>query len=278
MCQLLGMNCNTPTDIVFSFEGFRRRAGLTDSHSDGFGIAFFEGKGVRIFRDNQAGHSSPIADCVKQYHIKSFNVIAHIRKATQGEVTIENTHPFIREIWGENWVFAHNGNLTSFPDMSESFCQPIGSTDSEAAFCYMAEQLKNRFRKKPTEEQIFQVIQEITKELAQGGTFNFILSNGEWMIAHCSTNLHYITRKAPFGTAQRIDDDGVIDFRQHTTEKDKVTIITTFPLTKDEIWTKMEHGGFVFFKDGDKVYEVLGTPKEAIDDGTLGDARKIACG
>ena len=49
MCQLLGMNCNTPTDIVFSFEGFRRRAGLTDCHSDGFGIAFFEGRGVRIF-------------------------------------------------------------------------------------------------------------------------------------------------------------------------------------------------------------------------------------
>ncbi|AZI13756.1 class II glutamine amidotransferase [Avibacterium paragallinarum] len=273
MCQLLGMNCNTPTDIVFSFEGFRRRAGLTDCHSDGFGIAFFEGKGVRIFRDNKAGHSSPIADCVKQYHIKSFNVIAHIRKATQGAVTIENTHPFIREIWGENWVFAHNGNLTSIPDMSESFCQPIGSTDSEAAFCYMAEQLKNRFRKKPTEEEIFQTIQEITKELAQNGTFNFILSNGNWMIAHCSTNLHYLTRKSPFGTAQRIDDDDVIDFREYTTEKDKVTIITTFPLTKNEPWIKMEHGGFVFFKDGDKVYEVLGKATASIDDGTLGLAK-----
>ncbi|MFQ1015020.1 class II glutamine amidotransferase [Avibacterium paragallinarum] len=273
MCQLLGMNCNTPTDIVFSFEGFRRRAGLTDCHSDGFGIAFFEGKGVRIFRDNKAGHSSPIADCVKQYHIKSFNVIAHIRKATQGAVTIENTHPFIREIWGENWVFAHNGNLTSIPDMSESFCQPIGSTDSEAAFCYMAEQLKNRFRKKPTEEEIFQTIQEITKELARNGTFNFILSNGNWMIAHCSTNLHYLTRKSPFGTAQRIDDDDVIDFREYTTEKDKVTIITTFPLTKNEPWIKMEHGGFVFFKDGDKVYEVLGKATASIDDGTLGLAK-----
>lgn len=273
MCQLLGMNCNTPTDIVFSFEGFRRRAGLTDCHSDGFGIAFFEGKGVRIFRDNKAGHSSPIADCVKQYHIKSFNVIAHIRKATQGAVTIENTHPFIREIWGENWVFAHNGNLTSIPDMSESFYQPIGSTDSEAAFCYMAEQLKNRFRKKPTEEEIFQTIQEITKELAQNGTFNFILSNGNWMIAHCSTNLHYLTRKSPFGTAQRIDDDDVIDFREYTTEKDKVTIITTFPLTKNEPWIKMEHGGFVFFKDGDKVYEVLGKATASIDDGTLGLAK-----
>ena len=41
MCQLLGMNCNTPTDIGFSFAGFRRRGGMTDSHEDGFGIAFF---------------------------------------------------------------------------------------------------------------------------------------------------------------------------------------------------------------------------------------------
>ncbi|OOF46186.1 class II glutamine amidotransferase [Rodentibacter trehalosifermentans] len=270
MCQLLGMNCNTPTDIVFSFEGFRRRAGLTDCHSDGFGIAFFEGRGVRIFRDNRPASLSPIADCVKQYKIKSLNVIAHIRKATQGEVNIENTHPFIREIWGENWVFAHNGNLKDLPDMSESFCQPIGSTDSEAAFCYMAEYLKNRFRKKPTEMQIFEAIQEVTKELVTHGTFNFILSNGEWMIAHCSTNLHYLTRKAPFGKAHRIDDDGVIDFNDYAKEGDKVTIITTFPLTKDEPWTKMENGGFVFFKEGDKVAEIVGVAKEMEDDGTLG--------
>lgn len=74
---------------------------------------------MRIFRDNHAASQSPIADCVKQYKIKSLNVIAHIRKATQGGVTIENTHPFIREIWGQNWVFAHNGNLKELPDMSE---------------------------------------------------------------------------------------------------------------------------------------------------------------
>ena len=34
MCQLLGMNCNTPTDIVFSFTGFATRA---QEHKDGFG-------------------------------------------------------------------------------------------------------------------------------------------------------------------------------------------------------------------------------------------------
>ena len=42
MCQLLGMNCNAPTDVTFSFAGFAQRGGVTDHHSDGWGIAFFE--------------------------------------------------------------------------------------------------------------------------------------------------------------------------------------------------------------------------------------------
>jgi predicted glutamine amidotransferase len=52
MCQLLGMNCNVPTDIVFSFTGFAMRGGRTDTHHDGWGIAFFEGAGVRHFVDH----------------------------------------------------------------------------------------------------------------------------------------------------------------------------------------------------------------------------------
>ncbi len=75
----------------------------------------------------------------------------------------------------------------------------------------------------------------------------------------------------PFGKAHRIDDDGVIDFNDYAKDGDKVTIITTFPLTKDEPWVKMEHGGFVFFKEGDKIAEVVGVAKEMEDDGTLGN-------
>ena len=257
MCQLLGMNCNTPTDITFSFEGFRRRAGLTDHHTDGFGIAFFEGKGVRIFRDNRPGASSPMADLVSQYRIKSFNVIAHIRKATRGDINLENTHPFIREIWGENWVFAHNGTV-DVKVCPNSHYQPIGTTDSEAAFCCIVASLKKRFPQKPSEKEIFDAVIEITSEIATHGVFNFIMSNGHWMIARCSTNLHYVCRKAPFGKALR-DDDVMIDFREYTQESDKVTIITTQPLTKNENWTKMKNGGYVFFKDGDVLFEVEGT-------------------
>ena len=52
MCQLLGMNCNVPTDVVFSFTGFAERGGHTDEHVDGWGIAFFEGAGLRHFVDH----------------------------------------------------------------------------------------------------------------------------------------------------------------------------------------------------------------------------------
>jgi glutamine amidotransferase len=100
------MNCNTPTDVTFSFTGFAQRGGRTDHHADGWGIAFFEGgqdggdKGLRHFVDHQSACESPVAELIRRYPIKSRNVIAHIRKATQGRVALENCHPFVRELWG----------------------------------------------------------------------------------------------------------------------------------------------------------------------------------
>jgi hypothetical protein len=145
MCQLLGMNGNTPTDICFSFEGFRSRGGLTDVHQDGWGIAFFEGPGCRVFLDVEPSAHSAVAELVRHYPIRSKNVIAHIRKATQGRIALENTHPFQRELWGRYWLFAHNGNLKDFaPALNGSFV-PVGDTDSELAFCFLLQRLRDEF-------------------------------------------------------------------------------------------------------------------------------------
>lgn len=65
MCQLLGMNCATPTDITFSFSGFAARGGETDQHSDGWGIAFFEDKACRLFIDHESAATSAMAQLVK---------------------------------------------------------------------------------------------------------------------------------------------------------------------------------------------------------------------
>ena len=55
-----------------------------------------------------------------------------------------------------------------------------------------------------------------------------LLSDGRYVMAFCSTNLHWITRRAPFGVATLLDQDVVeIDFQQETTPNDVVTVIAT---------------------------------------------------
>lgn len=258
MCQLLGMNCNTPTDILFSFEGFRKRGGETDIHTDGFGIAFFEGKGVRIYQDDKPCASSPVADLVKSYQIKSKNVIAHIRKATYGQVSLANTHPFMREIWGEYWLFAHNGHLDCqrlfshplFQKREDDFYTPVGSTDSEAAFCAILNALRRNFPQKPTADILFQEINRLTATIRKKGIFNYLLTNGEWMIAHASTLLHYLLRQAPFGEATLLDDDVNVNFAAVTTPYDKVAVIATLPLTTNEVWQQLAKDEIVMFQEG----------------------------
>ncbi len=251
MCQLLGMNCNVPTDICFSFTGFQARGGATDVHSDGWGIAFFEGRGTRVFLEPKPSCTSPLAELVRQYPIHSKNVIAHIRKATQGVVGLENTHPFMRELWGRYWIFAHNGNLLDFtPELDGCFI-PVGLTDSERAFCWLLQKLRRRFGgTPPASADLFAAIHELTLEIARHGEFNFLLSNGDWLFAHASTKLAYIIRQAPFTQAHLKDQDVTVDFSDMTTVADRVAVIATLPLTDNEAWTVMPAGTLWWFEEG----------------------------
>ena len=251
MCQLLGMNCNVPTDIVFSFTGFATRGGRTDEQKDGWGIAFFEGNGVRHFVDHQAAVASPIAELIKHYPIKSKNVIAHIRKATHGTVALENCHPFVRELWGHYWVFAHNGELKDFAPGLGGAYHPVGSTDSEYAFCYLLQQLRQRFGKqRPPNAELKIALQQLCSEVARHGSFNMMLSDGDALFVHCSTKLHYIVRRYPFATAKLSDEDVSVDFSQVTTPQDCVAIIVTEPLTTNENWIQFAPGELKMFVDG----------------------------
>ena len=251
MCQLLGMNCVLPTDIVFSFTGFATRGGRTDSHKDGWGIAFFEGAGVRHFVDYEAAIASPVAELIKRWPIKSKNVIAHIRKATQGEVTLENCHPFVRELWGRYWVFAHNGDLKDFHPLLDGPFRPVGTTDSERAFCLILQALRQRFGDTPPElPALTAALRELCADIACHGAFNMMLSDGHALFAHCSTQLHYIVRQYPFSTATLSDEDLSVDFSRYTTSEDRVAVIVTAPLTANECWTPFGQGELLVFVDG----------------------------
>ncbi len=247
MCQLLGMNANVPTDVMFSFAGLARRA---DEHKDGFGIAFFEDRGLRTFVDPRSARESPVAELVRRYPIKSDNVIAHIRKATQGRVALENTHPFVRELWGRYWVFAHNGDLKDFRPRLHAAFRPVGDTDSERAFCWLMQEMAKAHAAVPDVAELTHTLRELLPQPAAHGSFNLLLSNGQALWAHCSTRLHFVERAHPFGRATLSDEDVSVDFAALTTPEDRIAVVATEPMTCDEAWQAIAPGGLRVFAGG----------------------------
>ncbi|WP_296446045.1 class II glutamine amidotransferase [Rhodoferax sp. UBA5149] len=259
MCQLLGMNSFLPASLTLSFTGFSQRGGCTDHHADGWGIAFFEsesatpdkpGKGVRYFVDKEGASTSPIAKMLRSYPIKSHNVVAHVRKATVGAVTLENCHPFVRELWGRYWVFAHNGDLKDYaPSLHGSF-KPVGNTDSELAFCWLLQELAKSHVGVPTVQELTRTLAELVPQIAKHGTFNFLLSNGQALWAHASTKLYYVLRQHPFTEVHLKDDDVKVDLASLNSPQDRLAIVVTEPLTTNEAWIAMAPGELQVFVDG----------------------------
>ncbi len=252
MCELLGMSANVPTDICFSFAELMKRGGGTGPHRDGWGISFFEGKGCRSFHDPSPSFDSAIAQFVSEYPIKSDVVIGHIRHANVGQVCLENTQPYIRELWGEYWCFAHNGQMESiFDTIPKGTIQSVGSTDSEYAFCWLLNVMQKHFEYMPRD--ILELARMLRKHafiLGEIGVFNMLLSNSQYLFAYCSTKLYWITRKAPFGEASLRDSDLSINFIKETTPTDIVTVVATEPLTQDETWNSIQPGQLVVFEKG----------------------------
>ena len=241
------MNANTPTDVMFSFTGLAMRA---QEHKDGFGIAFFEDRGVRLFVDPHSARASPVAELVKRYPIKSGNVIAHIRKATQGRVALENTHPFMRELWGRYWVFAHNGDLKQFHPRLHAAFRPVGDTDSERALGWLMQELAKAHAAVPSIAELTRTLAELLPQPAAHGAFNLLLSNGQALWAHASTRLHWLQRRHPFAHARLADEDLTVDFATLTTPHDRVAVVATEPLTTGEDWQPMAPGELRVFVHG----------------------------
>ena len=256
MCELLGMSANVPTDICFSFTGLMQRGGKTGPHRDGWGIAFYEGRGCRTFHDPNPSAESEIALLVRRYAIKSLIVVSHIRRANRGRICLENTHPFSRELWGRNWVFAHNGQLRGVKRLPLGHYRPIGTTDSEHAFCWLLGRIRDRFPSPPPRSiGLWRCVHALTLELNRLGVFNFLMSDARHLYAHCSTQLSWLTRRAPFGKARLMDADMLVDFQAETTLNDIVTVIATRPLTDNESWTVMRPGTLAIFSAGELVTE-----------------------
>ncbi|MNQ76090.1 hypothetical protein D3C85_909100 [compost metagenome] len=160
----------------------------------------------------------------------------------------------MRELWGRNWCFAHNGQLAGLQPLAD-FYRPVGDTDSEAAFCDLLNRVRQAFPEPVAVEQLLPTLVAACAGYRRLGVFNALLSDGDWLFSFCSTRLAHITRRAPFGPAQLKDADLAVDFHAETTPNDVVTVIATDPLTANEAWALYQPGQWVLWRRGEMVAE-----------------------
>ena len=165
-------------------------------------------------------------------------------------MVLQNTHPFVRELWGRYWVFAHNGDLKGFEPRLHGSFRPVGDTDSELAFCWLMQELAKAHAAVPSIDELSRTLAELLPVPAAHGTFNALLSNGQALWAHCSTHLHWLERAHPFGAAQLADEDLSVDFGSVTTPGDRVALVATQPLTTGEDWRAFAPGEMRVFVGG----------------------------
>ena len=210
-----------------------------------------------MFREPAPACTSALASFVRQHPIKTLLAIAHVRKKTRGKVSLANTHPFARELWGRHFVFAHNGTVKQVGRLRLGGFRPMGQTDSEYAFCALLSALQHDFPTPPSSrDELARAIAAHASRIGKHGTFNLLLGDGDQLYARCSTKLHYLIRKAPFRKATLADEDLSVDFAAMTSPRDRVAVVATAPLTRDETWIAGEPNTLWVFRRG-KLVETL---------------------
>lgn len=189
MCELLGMSSNQQTNINLSLTVLSQRGENPRLHGDGWGVAFYEGDNdVRLIKDSGEAKKSQWVDFIKEQEIHSHVVIAHIRKSTVGEVSYRNTHPFTRELKGRMHTFAHNGTFKEIQKKAfTGFYKPVGSTDSEYAFCVLMDRMRSLwsdFGELPPLKDRMTVVTEFARDMRELGAANFLYSDGDTLFGH----------------------------------------------------------------------------------------------
>ncbi len=250
MCELFGLSANRRTDIAASLSQFRKRGGDTADNPDGWGLAYRERDVFVLHKEPEpAAQSALLLQLGDTIH--SDLVVAHVRKANPPtSTTLDNTHPFTRGCCGRQWVFAHNGKLSELMQPGgarvPAACEPTGETDSERAFCYLLNRIATRFRADVAPESFWWLreVAELSVLVSSHGRFNFLMSDGNYLIAYGHDRLHSLERRC----------QGL-----------RLALIATEPLTQDEAWESFAPGELRVYREGELLTRFAMRPGHGAD-------------
>jgi predicted glutamine amidotransferase len=183
MCELMGLSFARPVSADFSIREFASR---DRENADGWGLAWYPDQSVALVKEPLPWSKSKYTGFLETYRGLSSSIyIAHVRRKTTGGVPSHaDTHPFVRELGGREYCFAHNGTLAglSAAHLLGRY-RPIGGTDSEYVFCHLLAETAERETRLDGESD-WRWLHEKLQALNRLGKLNCILSDGRRLFCY----------------------------------------------------------------------------------------------
>ncbi|MCF6194846.1 MAG: class II glutamine amidotransferase, partial [Kangiellaceae bacterium] len=82
MCELFAVSSKLPTKITFSLEEFASHGGKKAHHTDGWGLAFYDGPFAQIFHEAKPSAYSEWMKFLQNHQPPSCRIISNIKHAT----------------------------------------------------------------------------------------------------------------------------------------------------------------------------------------------------
>jgi predicted glutamine amidotransferase len=190
MCRILGCVAAEPVSIRHELlEAENPMVRQSQEHDSGWGMAVYErseGADPELVRFPQAAYGDGEFARTTDMRGRIFNV--HVRRATMGGLTLENTHPFCLGPYS----FCHNGTVIEYPRLQEPGMRPAaGDTDSEVLFNH----LMLDFDPGDPVESLRGAIGNVVERSPFSG-LNFLFSDGERLYAYRMGifDLHWLPR------------------------------------------------------------------------------------
>ena len=224
---------------------------------DGWGVGCYPDDGLKalVVKEASPAHLSELAGELKRGKLPpSGTHIMHIRRRSEGAAPASevNTHPFMREVSGRHYVFAHNGFFKREVAVNWAtgpfFCH--GETQSERAFCHLLACHELLLR-----EQRWDELETVLRQMNQSGDANCLLTDGSVLMVYSDMrgykNLSWVERRAPYGPITLADDDTYrVDLKLSTDQSRLALLFATRPVTVGEEWAKLPAGRLLVVKQG----------------------------
>jgi predicted glutamine amidotransferase len=248
MCRLFGLTAS-PNRVHASFWLLEAADSLLEQrlrNPDGTGLGYFAPiVGAVIDKEPLPAYEDP-ASVREAKHVSSTTFVSHIRHATTGERTTENTQPFVID----GMLFAHNGMLEDLDALESHLGRDMrfvgGETDSERYFALVAKEIRAR-------GSIGSGISAAVNWIAENlhvSSLNFVLATGNelWAFRYPETHRLFVLERRAGGELGGRDLHHVSEtMRVHVPDlrRHPSVVVASEPLDDTAGWRPLESGELV---------------------------------